>query len=126
MKGSGSKSSQQSREREVAEISQGLKALAKDLKVPVIALSQLNRKTDERGGNEPKLSDLRESGAIEQDADVVMLLHRPDYYDKEARPGEADIIVAKQRNGPTDKIPLAFIKHQLRFEPLTQTPGTGG
>ncbi len=114
-----SRSANRSREQEVSEISRGLKALAKELAIPVIALSQLSRKTADRKDNRPILSDLRESGAIEQDADVVMLIHRPDYYDKEDHPGEAEIIVAKQRNGPTDTVNLAFIGNQLRFENLS-------
>ncbi len=108
-----------SREQEVSEISRGLKALAKELHIPVIALSQLSRKPEGRQENRPILSDLRESGAIEQDADVVLLLHRPDYYNKEDKPGEAEVIIAKQRNGPTGTVNLAFIHNQLRFENLS-------
>jgi len=108
-----------SREQEISEISRGLKALAKELQIPVIALSQLNRKAEGRTDNRPILSDLRESGAIEQDADVVMLLHRPDYYDENEAPGQAEVIVAKQRNGPTGTVNLAFIGNQLRFENLS-------
>ncbi len=107
-----------SREQEVSEISRGLKALAKELHIPIIALSQLSRKPEGRQDSRPILSDLRESGAIEQDADVVLLLHRPDYYKADDHPGEAEIIVAKQRNGPTKPINLAFIGNQLRFENL--------
>jgi len=106
-----------SRENEIAEISRGLKAMAKELNIPVIALSQLSRKAEERKDNVPQLSDLRESGAIEQDADVVLLLHRPDYYTNGERPGEADVIVAKQRNGATGKVSLQFLGNQFRFEP---------
>lgn len=108
-----------SREQEVSEISRGLKALAKELQIPVIALSQLSRKPSGRQDNRPILSDLRESGAIEQDADVVMLIHRPSYYNKDEAPGEAEIIVAKQRNGPTDTVNLAFLGNLLRFENLS-------
>ena len=115
-----SKSAQRSREQEVAEISRGLKALSKELDIPVIALSQLSRKTTDRSDSRPVMSDLRESGAIEQDADVILLLHRPDYYNKDDHPGEAEVIIAKQRNGPTGTINLAFINHQLRFEPLSR------
>lgn len=107
-----------SREQEVSEISRGLKALAKELHVPVIALSQLSRKPEGRQDSRPILSDLRESGAIEQDADVVLMLHRPEYYKADDRPGEAEVIVAKQRNGPTRAVSLAFIGNQLRFENL--------
>jgi replicative DNA helicase len=107
-----------SREQEVSEVSRGLKALAKELHVPVIALSQLSRKPEGRQDTRPILSDLRESGAIEQDADVVLMLHRPEYYKAEDHPGEAEVIVAKQRNGPTGVVNLAFIGNQLRFENL--------
>ncbi|MDR1533802.1 MAG: replicative DNA helicase [Planctomycetota bacterium] len=110
-----------SREQEVSEISRGLKALAKELHLPIIALSQLSRKPEGRQDPRPILSDLRESGAIEQDADVVLMLHRPEIYKEGERPGEADLIIAKQRNGPTGKVPLAFIGQQLRFEPLART-----
>lgn len=107
-----------SREQEVSEVSRGLKALAKELHVPVIALSQLSRKPEGRQDNRPILSDLRESGAIEQDADVVLLLHRPSYYNRDDRPNEADVIIAKQRNGPTGDVHLAFFNDELRFENL--------
>ncbi len=106
----------ESRQQEVAELSRGLKLLAKELNVPVIAVSQLNRGPEQRTDKRPQLSDLRESGSIEQDSDVVILLHRDDYYEKEsARAGEADFIVAKHRNGPTDVITVAFQGHFSRF-----------
>ena len=106
----------ESRQQEVAELSRGLKLLAKELQVPVIAVSQLNRGPEQRTDKRPQLSDLRESGSIEQDSDVVILLHRDDYYEKEsARAGEADFIVAKHRNGPTDVITVAFQGHFSRF-----------
>ncbi|EIT88813.1 replicative DNA helicase [Parascardovia denticolens IPLA 20019] len=98
----------ESRQQEVSEFSRALKLLAKELEVPVVALSQLNRGSEMRQDKIPQLSDLRESGSIEQDADVVFLVHRPDFYNKEDRPGEADIIMAKHRNGPTDTFHLAF------------------
>ncbi len=106
----------ESREAEVAELSRGLKLLAKEIECPVIAVSQLNRGPEQRADKLPGLADLRSSGAIEQDADVVILLHRPDYYDKESsRAGEADFIVAKHRNGPTDTITVAAQLHLSRF-----------
>ncbi|WP_418275421.1 replicative DNA helicase [Isoptericola jiangsuensis] len=106
----------ESRQQEVSEFSRALKLLAKELEVPVIAISQLNRGPEQRGDKKPQMSDLRESGSIEQDADVVILLHREDAYEKESpRAGEADLIVAKHRNGPTDTITVAFQGHYQRF-----------
>ena len=106
----------ESRQQEVSEFSRALKLLAKELEVPVIALSQLNRGPEQRTDKKPAMSDLRESGSIEQDADMVILLHREDAYEKESpRAGEADLIVAKHRNGPTDTITVAFQGHYSRF-----------
>jgi replicative DNA helicase len=106
----------ESRQQEVSDLSRGLKLLAKEIECPVIAVSQLNRGPEQRTDKRPQMSDLRESGSIEQDADVVILLHRDDYYDKEsARSGEADFIVAKHRNGPTDTITVAAQLHLSRF-----------
>ena len=105
----------ESRQQEVSEFSRSLKLLAKELDIPVIAVAQLNRGPEQRTGNKPQMSDLRESGSLEQDADIIMLLHRPEYYQNEDRPGEADIIVAKHRNGQTRTIPVAFQGHLSRF-----------
>jgi len=101
------------RQQEIAEISRGLKLLAKELDIPVIAVSQLNRDPERRQDKRPQLSDLRESGAIEQDADVVMFIHRDDM--DPAKKGLADLIVAKHRNGPTDSLPLTFLPHLTQF-----------
>lgn len=116
-----SRRAQDNRQLEISEISAGLKALAKDLKIPVIVVAQLNRQPEQRTGGKPRLSDLRESGSIEQDADLVGLLVRPEMYeeDEEARvekAGEAELIIAKQRNGPVGEIPLTFLKEYTRFE----------
>ena len=106
----------ESRQQEVAEFSRSLKLLAKELDVPVVAISQLNRGPEQRTDKRPQLSDLRESGAIEQDADMVILLHREDMYERESpRAGEADLIVAKHRNGPTANVIVAFQGHYSRF-----------
>lgn len=106
----------ESRQQEVSELSRGLKLLSKEIGCPIIVISQLNRGPEQRTDKRPQLSDLRESGSIEQDADVVILLHRDDYYDKESpRAGEADMIVAKHRNGPTDTITVAAQLHLSRF-----------
>jgi replicative DNA helicase len=112
----------ESRQQEVSDMSRNLKLLAKELEVPVIALSQLNRGPEQRTDKRPMVSDLRESGSIEQDADVVILLHREDAYEKESpRAGEADLIVAKHRNGPTATITVAFQGHYSRFVDMAQT-----
>lgn len=118
------------RQQEISDMSRSLKALARELDLPVLVLSQLNREVENRPNKRPQLSDLRESGAIEQDADVVLLLVRPDYYDKNDRPGIADLIVAKQRNGPVGEVQLSFIKEWTRFESISaeeeMPPGGGG
>jgi len=118
----------ENRTQEVSSISRGLKALAKEMKVPVLALSQLSRGSEQRGGDKkPLLSDLRESGSIEQDADVVAFIHREEYYDRENEDvkGKAEIIIAKQRNGPTGSIELAYLADFTRFENLAQDDGSG-
>jgi replicative DNA helicase len=104
------------REQEISSISRGLKALARELEAPVIAVSQLNRSVETREGHIPRMSDLRESGSIEQDADVIILLHREDYYNPAKKPGEVELNIAKQRNGPTGKVTLTFRREFLRFE----------
>jgi replicative DNA helicase len=111
----------ESRQQEVSEFSRSLKLLAKELDVPVVAISQLNRGPEQRTDKKPMLSDLRESGSLEQDADMVLLLHREDFYDKESpRAGEADFILAKHRNGPTATVPVAFQGHYSRFVDMAQ------
>jgi replicative DNA helicase len=107
----------ESRQQEVSEFSRSLKLLAKELQVPVVALSQLNRSPEQRTDKKPMLADLRESGAIEQDSDIVILLHRPDLFDQdnEERLGEADLIIAKHRNGQTRTVTVAHQLHYARF-----------
>ncbi len=105
-----------SRQEQVAAISRRLKFLAKELQVPVLACAQLNRGAEDRTDHRPRLSDLRESGAIEQDADTVMLLHRPEYYNPGEDEGTLEVIVAKQRNGPTGEIRLTYLKQFMRLE----------
>lgn len=117
----------ESRQQQISEISRGIKAVARELKVPVIALSQLNRASENREGHRPRMSDLRESGSIEQDADVVMLLHREDYYHQTepnyAPTNIAEVIVAKQRNGPTGTVELIFDGRVASFR--NKAPGEG-
>ena len=116
----------ENRQQEITQISRGLKGLAKEMNCPVLALSQLSRKAESREGGRPLMSDLRESGAIEQDADVVMLLHREDYYDKDTeRPNITKVIIAKHRNGPTGEVDLYFENFLTRFKDLNreQDPG---
>jgi replicative DNA helicase len=113
----------ESRQQQISEISRGIKAVARELSIPVIALSQLNRASEGRDGHRPRMSDLRESGSIEQDADVIMLLHREDYYrmsEPDFQPDNiAEVIIAKQRNGPTGTVKLTFLNKTTRFENLS-------
>ncbi len=107
----------ESRQQEVSQISRELKGLAKELNVPVVALSQLSRAPEARNPPRPMMSDLRESGSIEQDADVVTFIYRDDYYKpSEENAGIAELIISKQRNGPTGSVKLAFLKEFTRFE----------
>jgi len=126
-----SRRAQDNRQLEIAEISSGLKALAKELSIPIIVLAQLNRNPEGRAGGKPRLSDLRESGSIEQDADLVGLLVRTEYYaedqeEREQMKGEAELIIAKQRNGPVGEVPLTFLKEFTRFEDRASEPAPEG
>lgn len=124
MQGSSGSSKNENRQQEISEISRSLKALARELKVPVIALSQLSRGVESRQVKKPMLSDLRESGSLEQDADIVAFIYREDYYEPETeRKNITDIIVAKHRNGPVDSVQLFFHKQFTKFSDLSKIPG---
>jgi len=120
-----SEESRDSRQEQIAKISRRLKQLARELNIPVVALSQLNRAVENREDRRPRMADLRESGAIEQDADLVLLLHRPEYYDANDQPGVAELIIAKNRSGATGSVKFAFIKNLTRFENLAQGADPG-
>jgi replicative DNA helicase len=112
----------ENRQQEISYISRSLKSLARELNIPVVALSQLNRSVDSRDDHRPRMSDLRESGALEQDADLILFLYREEYYDKNtSNKGIAEVIVAKNRNGPTGDVQLRFIKEHMRFHNLGNT-----
>lgn len=117
--GSGSSRTLESRQNEISEISRMLKTLARELDIPILCLSQLSRKTEERAGHRPMMSDLRESGAIEQDSDIVMFLLRREYYDQNDKPGMAELIVAKNRHGSIGNINLTFVKELAQFRNYT-------
>ena len=117
------RSGAESRQVEISEISRNLKVLARELEVPVVGLSQLSRSLESRQDKRPMLADLRESGAIEQDADVVMFLYRDEVYNPESQDqGIAEVIIAKHRNGPTDTIRLAFLPQYTRFANMARNP----
>ena len=116
----GSSRGRDSRQQEISEISRSLKALAREMQAPVVALSQLSRACETRTDHRPMLSDLRESGAIEQDADVVMFLYRDDYYNKDSEMKDmAEVIIAKQRNGPIGTVNLVWMPQYTRFANAT-------
>jgi len=125
-----SRRAQDNRQLEIAEISSGIKALAKELNIPIVVLAQLNRKAEDRAGGKPRLSDLRESGSIEQDADLVGLLVREEYYaegdeEKKEAEGKAELIIAKQRNGPVGEVKFTFLKEFTRFETRAHSADDG-
>jgi replicative DNA helicase len=123
--GSGNNRSQENRQGEISEISRTLKTLARELNIPILCAAQLSRKVEERQGHRPMMSDLRESGSLEQDSDVVMFLFRRDYYDKHDKPGLAEVIVAKNRHGAIGDVSLTYRKEIGQFANYTPiNPGT--
>jgi len=106
----------ENRVQQISAISRSLKGLAREMRIPILALAQLNRQVEVRDDHRPRMADLRESGSLEQDADVVMLLHRAGYYNRDSEDGSAELIIAKQRNGPTGAVSLTFLKQYMRFE----------
>ncbi|CRX37531.1 replicative DNA helicase [Estrella lausannensis] len=124
--GSGSRNSQENRQGEIAEISRMLKNLARELNIPVLCLSQLSRKVEERPGHRPQMSDLRESGSIEQDSDIVMFLLRREYYDPNDKPGQAELIIAKNRHGPVGSVIFTYRKEFAQFVNYTPMKFGGG
>src|SRR4029079_10320134 len=114
--GSGSHRTSESRQNEISEISRMLKTLARELDVAILCIAQLSRKVEERAGHRPMMSDLRESGSIEQDADIIMLLLRREYYDPNDKPGQAELIIAKNRHGGVGSVTLTFRKEIGKFE----------
>src|SRR5262249_39686317 len=111
------------RHEQMAQISRRLKILARELNIPVIALAQLNRGPEDRTDHKPRLADLRESGSIEQDADVVFMLHRPELYEPGEKDGVVEVIIGKQRNGPTGTVTLAYLKQYMSFVDYEVNPG---
>jgi replicative DNA helicase len=115
------------RVQEISEISRTIKQIARELRIPILALSQLSRAVESRPDKIPQLSDLRESGSIEQDADIVMMMYRDDYYNEDSdRQGIADIFIRKHRNGPTGRVELMFKKEQMRFYDIDKQHSSGG
>ena len=114
------------RQEQVAQISRRLKFLARELNIPVIALAQVNRASEDRQDHKPRLADLRESGSLEQDADTVMILHRPGRVDKSVEDNTLEVLIEKQRNGPTGAVTLTYIKQYMRYENYAPDVGFGG